>query len=75
MAVGFNKQFHKSLSDYKTRMEFVNKDFNADESRQYDEIRREMTRIYSSATMCGITALPPYLLLLLFIVLVTGLTL
>ena len=56
-------------------MEFVNKDFNADESRQYDEIRREMTRIYSSATMCGITALPPYLLLLLFIVLVTGLTL
>jgi len=38
----------KCLSDYKTRMEFMNKDFNADKPRQYEEIRREMARIYSS---------------------------
>ena len=38
----------KSLSDFKTRMEFMNKDFNADKPRQYEEIRKEMARIYSS---------------------------
>ena len=38
----------KCLSDYKTRMEFMNKDFNADKPRQYEEIRREIARIYSS---------------------------
>ena len=37
----------KSLSDYKTRMEFMNKDFNADKPRQYEETRREMARIHS----------------------------
>ena len=29
-------------------MEFMNKDFNAVKPRQYEEIRREMARIYSS---------------------------
>ena len=38
----------KSLSNYKIRMEFMNKDFNGDKSRQYEEIRKEMARIYSS---------------------------
>ena len=36
----------KSPSDYKTRMEFMNKDFNADKPRQYEEIRREMASIF-----------------------------
>ena len=38
----------KSLSDLKTRMEFMNKDFNGDKPRQYEEIRKEMERIYCS---------------------------
>ena len=32
----------KSLSDFKTRMEFMNKYFNGDKPRQYEEIRKEM---------------------------------
>ena len=38
----------KSLSDFKTRMEFMNRDFNGDKPRQYEEIRKEMARIYCS---------------------------
>ena len=30
----------KSLSDFKTRMEFTNKDFNGDKPLQYEEIRK-----------------------------------
>ena len=37
-----------SLSNYKIRMEFMNKDFNGDKPFQYEEIRKEMARIYSS---------------------------
>ena len=32
----------KSLSDFETRMEFMNKYFNGDKPRQYEEIRKEM---------------------------------
>ena len=38
----------KSLSNFKTRMEFMNKDFNGDKPRQYEEVRKEMARIYCS---------------------------
>ena len=38
----------KSLSNYKIRMEFMNKEFNGDKPRQYEEIRKDMARIYSS---------------------------
>ena len=35
----------KALSNFKTVMEFQNKDFNADKPHQYEEVRKENVKI------------------------------
>ena len=35
----------RCLANYKAKMEFSNKDFNADKVQQYEEVRKGMARI------------------------------
>ena len=36
----------RCLTNYKSQMEFSNKDFNADKVKMYEEVRKYMARIY-----------------------------
>ena len=40
------------LSNYKSQMEFSNKDFNADKTKQYEAVRKALARIYSHLPSC-----------------------
>ena len=39
-------QLTEWLAAYKSKMEYYNKDFDADRPVQYKEIRREMAKVY-----------------------------
>ena len=40
------------LSNYKSHMEFSNKDFNADKTKQYEAVRKALASIYSHLPSC-----------------------
>ena len=40
------------LSNYKSQMEFSNKDFNADKTKQYEAVRKALASIYSHLPSC-----------------------
>ena len=52
----------KALSNFKTVMQFQNKGFNADKSRRYEKIRKEIVKINERFVECfGSVSLPLFL--------------
>ena len=46
------ENFIKCFANYKAKMEFSNKNFNADKVQQYEEVRKGMAPIYEHQPSC-----------------------